>query len=338
MLRLLRITCLLLFSINYLNLNAQEIGLRVNFFGYADNREYGARYTQDKTIFGTLIAPQIYFKLSENHTLFGGGYYNQDFGSHPEDKRQFNPIAYYNYTSTNINFAIGFMPRYERLKDIPRIVLADTFMYDRPNLEGMYFQYKKGNFDQRIFIDWLSKQSDKYREQFVAGISGKYQTGLFYVSHAGILYHNAVTSNENLKEHVQDNAVITAAIGIDLSRKTIFDSLKMDIGAAVGFDRVRTEYDMRITKGFIASQYIGYKKVALNNTLYLGQAQYLPNGDPFYRRNRYDRLDFSWSPFKTRAIEAKLVVSFHFSSGKVDNQQAFVLRYNFGQSLWRKQK
>ncbi len=329
------LTFILAFSFH---LQAQEIGVRLNFFGYADNREYGASYTEDKTFFGTLISPQLYFKLNQNHTLYGGMHYNKDFGSHKKDKPSFSPIAYYNYTSNSINFAIGFMPRYERLKDIPRVVLADTFMYDHPNLEGMVFQYRKGGFEQRVFIDWLSQQTFTDRERFMAGISGRYNQGLFYITHAGILYHNALTSNEALDDHIQDNGVFTASAGLDLSDKTVFDSLIIDAGAVVGFDRIRTKYEMQITKGFISTQHIGYKKFALTNILYLGQAQYLPNGDPFYRRNRYDRLDFSWIPFKSRTIEAKFVASFHFSKGKVDNQQAFSVRYNFGQSLWRKQK
>lgn len=325
-----------LFTINNEYLKAQEVGLKLNFFGYADNREYGAIYTQDKTIFGSLISPQLYFKLSDNHTLYGGAHYNKDFGSHQEDKRSFNPIAYYNYSSPSIDFAIGFIPRYERLKDMPRVVLADTFMYDRPNLEGMFFQYRKGGFEQRVFIDWLSKQSYTDREQFMVGITGNYRHGLFYITHAGILYHNALTSNEERGDHIQDNGVVTANVGLDLGSKTGLDSLSIDAGAVVGFDRIRTKYEMQITKGFISTQHVGYKKFSLTNTVYLGQVQNLPNGDPFYRRDKYDRLDLSWTPFKLKAIEAKLVASFHFSKGKIDNQQAFTLRYNFDRSIWSK--
>ncbi|MFD2555671.1 hypothetical protein [Sphingobacterium tabacisoli] len=336
LLRLIVFLISMLFSVGNGYLKAQEIGVKLDFFGYADNREYGTTYTEDKTIFGSLISPQLYFKLSDNHALYGGVHYNKDFGSRQQDKRAFNPIAYYNYTSTNIDFAIGFIPRYERLKNVPRVVLADTFMYDRPNLEGMFFKYRKEGFEQRVFIDWLSKQTFTDRERFMAGIAGSYHQGLFYVEHAGILYHNALTSNDDLDEHVQDNGVITANVGLDLSDKTTLDSLTIDAGAVVGFDRIRTKYDMQVTKGFISKQHLGYKKFGLTNTLYLGQAQNLPNGDPFYRRDKYDRVDLSWAPFTSKAIEAKLVVSFHFSKDQIDNQQAFTLRYNFGQSLWHK--
>lgn len=316
------------------SLKAQEIGLQLDFFGYADNREFGASYTQPKTIFGTLASPQVYFKLEGGHTLYGGIHYNQDFGKNPENKDRFNPVAYYNYTSPTLDFAIGFIPRYERLKDIPKVVFADTLLYDRPNVEGMYFQYKKGGFRQSVFIDWLSKQSHNYREQFVAGISGHYRYNLLYLAHSGLLYHNALTSNDEIEEHIQDNAVITAKAGLDFSHKTVFDSLTVDAGAVIGFDRTRTVYEMRTAKGFITTQHIGYKQFFITNTLYRGQPQNLPNGDPFYRRSNYDRLDLGWVPFRAKAIEGKLVASFHFSEGNIDNQQAFTLRYTFGQRIW----
>lgn len=317
-------------------LKAQEVGVKLDFFGYVDNREFKAPYTLPKTILGTQLSPQLYIKLQENHYLYGGINYNQNFGKHAENKSRVNPIAYYNYQSDKIDFALGFIPRHERLKDVPRIVLADTFAYDRPNIEGMYFQYKGSNFKQAVFIDWLSQQSYTQREQFVVGITGHYDWGLLYFKNDGLLYHNALTSNDSIEEHIQDNGVITGRLGLDLSEKTFLDSLTIDAGAAVGFDRVRTEYGMRVRKGFISSQYFGYKNFGLENTLYLGEAINLPNGDPFYHRSNYDRLDLSWTPFKTGAIEGKFVASFHFAQGEVSNQQAFTLRYNFDQRLWKK--
>lgn len=314
---------------------AQEAGLKLDFFGYADNREFGASYTTPKTIFGTIISPQAYLKLDDYHKVVGGIHYNQDFGKHNENKSRVNPIAYYNYSSPNIDFALGFIPRYERLKDVPRLVLADTLMYDRPNIEGMYFQYRNENMRQSVFIDWTSKQSQNNREQFIAGISGHYQWGMFYFANDGTLYHNALTSVDNPDEHIQDNAVFTARLGLDFSKKTVLDSLTIDAGAVYGFDRVRTEYE-NSGAGFISNVHIGFKRFFLQNTLYLGKALNIPNGDPFYHRDKYNRLDLGWSPFKTEKIEGKFSASFHFREGGMDNQQAFTIRYNFGQPIWKK--
>ena len=325
---LLVITFLIHLSVS----KAQQLGYHVDFLGYVDNREYKAPYTIPKTFFGATISPQLYFQLEKNHRIYGGVHVNQEFGSHQDNGTRVKPIAYYNYKTSHIDFAIGLIPRYDRLKDVPKMVLADTLQYDRPNVEGMYFQYNMGKFKQAVYIDWLSKQSYSKREQFVAVISGKYAFGNFYLSNDGLLYHNALTSNDSLDEHIQDNAVLMLKLGADFSGKTFLDSLTLDAGVALGFDRVRTEYEQK-NKGFISTIHLGYKRFFVANTLYLGDPMNLPNGDPFYHRKSYDRLDLGWVPFKSKRIEGKFTASFHFSPGFVDNQQMFILRYKFGQKI-----
>ncbi|TYR32960.1 hypothetical protein FXV77_18150 [Sphingobacterium phlebotomi] len=312
----------------------QQMGLEVDFFGYVDNREYKSSYTEDKTFLGTILSPKLYFALDSNHRIYGGLHYNQDFGIHQENKERISPIAYYNFRNKNIDFALGHMPRHERLADVPRMVLADTFMYDRPNIEGMYFAFQNRYIKQAIYIDWLSKQSYHQRERFVVGLSGKYTFGSFYVADDALLYHNAKTSNEELEDNIQDNGIVLLRIGADLSRKTFLDSLTVDAGMAIGFDRVRNEYDLRVARGFISNIYIGYKQFFLGNTLYLGDAQNLPNGDSFYHRDTYDRLDLGWTPFRKGNLEGRFTASFHFAPDQVSNQQAFTLRYRFGKTLF----
>jgi len=307
--------------------------MEIDFFGYADNREYKSIYTEDKTFFGAILSPKLYFALDSNHRIYGGLHYNQDFGRHSQNKERSSPIAYYNFQNENIDFAIGLMPRHERLAYIPRLVLSDTLMYDRPNMEGMYFAYHNQQFSQAIYIDWLSKQSDQHRERFVVGLSGKYTFGDFYIADDALLYHNALSSNDDIDEHIQDNAVVLLRIGTDLSRRTFLDSLTIDAGMAVGFDRVRSEYDFRTAKGFLSNIHLGYRQFFLSNTLYLGEALNLPNGDSFYHRDTYNRLDLGWMPFRKGNLEGRFTASFHFAPDQVSNQQAFTLRYRFGKGL-----
>lgn len=325
---------LILFVCTVQHVYAQEVGTKVDFFGYADNREYKAPYTIDKTFFGAILSPQLYLKLNQNHKLVGGVHYSQDFGISTENKSRVNPIAYYNYDSDNIDFGIGFIPRHEKLKNIPLVVFSDTLLYDRPNIEGMYFNYKKSNFNQLIFIDWLSKQGQQTRERFVAGISGLFRFGKVYFAHDGTLYHNALTSVENPDQHIQDNAVYTARLGVNLSEKTLLDSLTIDAGTVLGYDRVRSEYTTK-TKAFVSNIHLGYKQFFVHNTLYLGDPINLPLGDSFYHRDKYNRLDLGWMPFRSKNIDGKFTASFHFREGGMDNQQAFTLRYHFDQRLWK---
>ncbi len=314
----------------------QRFGVDIDFFGYVDNREYKSQYTIDKTILGTIMSPKLYFAIDSNHRIFGGIHYNQDFGKHRENRGQTLPIAYYNFRNKNFDFALGHMPRFERLKDVPRLVLSDTLMYNRPNIEGMYLAFQKKQLKQALYIDWLSEQSYSQRERFIVGLSGKYRLGSFYLLDDALLYHNALTSNDSIVEHIQDNGVAMLRAGIDVSRKTFLDSLTIDAGMVVGFDRVRSEYDLRIARGFISNLYVGYRAFFLANTLYLGDAQHLPNGDSFYNRERYNRLDLGWIPFRKGNIEGKFTASFHFAPDQTSNQQAFTLRYKFGKNIWRK--
>ncbi|MGO1243664.1 MAG: hypothetical protein ACTJHT_02250 [Sphingobacterium sp.] len=317
---------------------AQRIGLEIDLFGYADNREFKSTYTEDKTYFGTILTPQLYFAIDNTSRIYGGIQYKQDFGKHAQNGSDVSPVAYYNYKDKNFDFALGHMPRHDRLRNVPLMVLSDTLLYERPNLEGMYFSYRNENIQQTLYIDWLSKQSNDYRERFIVGLSGKYKFGRFYIADDALLYHNALSSNDSIEEHIQDNGIVLLRAGVDLSAMTFLDSLTIDAGFALGFDRVRTEYELRTSSGFLSNIHLGYKRFFIKNTFYLGDPQNLPMGDSFYHRDRYDRLELGWMPLKKGALEGKFTAAFHFDSQQVSNQQSFTLRYRFGSTLWRQKQ
>lgn len=304
-----------------------KIGFRNQLWGFADNREYKTPYTTDKTIFGTRLSPQLYFEIEDKHVIHGGVHYSKDFGSRSDE--QWNPIIYYKYKSEPIDFYLGHIPRLETLHDIPKIVMADTFLYDRPNLEGMMLHVHTGKFEQKLYIDWTSKQSKQDREQFIAGLSGRYTIRNFHIANDLMLWHNALSDNDFEDEHIQDNGIAMFRGGFDGSTSVFLDSLTVDAGIAVGFDRVRSEYDFRYATGFISNIYAQYRQLLLRNTLYIGDSQQLPNADRFYRSKRYNRLDIGWIPFSAKGVKAELSLSFHFTPGFIDNQQQFSLLYTF---------
>ena len=162
--------------------------------------------------------------------------------------------------------------------------------------------------------------------------------GRFYIKDDALLYHNALSSNDTIDQHIQDNGMAMLRLGVDLSHQTFLDSLSIEAGGVIGFDRVRTEYDLRVARGFISSIFLGYRKFFIENTLYLGDPQNLPNGDSFYHRDSYNRLDLGWVPFRKGNLEGKFTASFHFAPDQTSNQQAFTLRYRFGSNIWKKEK
>ncbi|EFK58831.1 hypothetical protein ACFU8T_12025 [Sphingobacterium spiritivorum] len=326
------ITSLLLLLL-YTNSNAQNVGYQIDFLGYADNREFKAPYTESKTIFGTRISPELYFKLSDNHTVHGGIHVAQEFGEREHKNPMLRPIIYYNYKNENFDFSIGHIPRYDLMKNTPRAILNDTLIYFRPNIEGMMLAYRNDHFQQRLFIDWTSKQSDKYREEFLVGMNGKVTVGDFYFSDDLILWHNALSANSNIDEHIQDNGVGIFKLGSNLTNKTPLDSLIIDAGIMMGIDRIRSQYDFRVKKGFIANVYMAFKSFSLENTFYKGGSQNTPYADSYYRYSTYDRLDVGWSPIQSANIQGTLKLALHFTPGRIDNQQMFTLRYLLNRAI-----
>ncbi len=311
---------------------AQSITFGVDFLGFADNREYKNPYVSDKTIFGSRISPSFTFQLSDEHKIVGGVHFFQDFGA-PKSEFHFRPIAYYNYSKSGINFYIGQIPRYNLLKDIPLMVHSDTLNYYRPNIEGMLFSIEKKAVKQSIWIDWTSKQSDVNKEQFILGTDGKFKFSDFYIANTMSINHLALTSNDEIDEHVQDNGIIMLRLGWEKSQLGIIDSLSVEAGMSLGLDRLRSVYDWQVNRGFIASGYIEAKNFFAKNTLYLGDPQQVLIGDPFYKNTKYDRAEIGWIPFRTSQITGRFSAILHITPGFVDSQQQFTLHYVFKNKL-----
>src|SRR6202012_923761 len=107
------------------------------------------------------------------------------------------PVAYYNFNNRNFQFYGGEFPREGLVNNFPRALLNDTLRYFRPNIQGLLAKYtnNSGTFTETGFIDWLSRQTDVEREQFMFGDEGKYIPGgpnsSFYISHFFFLEHDA---------------------------------------------------------------------------------------------------------------------------------------------------
>ncbi|MGK9117591.1 hypothetical protein [Olivibacter jilunii] len=308
----------------------QEFEWQVKAFGFADNREYLNAKLHSQSILGMRFAPEVGLRLDSTHRIRFGVNFLQEFGAEPFGEKV-NPILYYNYENRGLSFYIGAFPRFELLGDYPRAVLNDTLMYYRPNIEGLFFRYRKGSFHQQIWVDWTSRQTAEKREQFMVGLSGRAQTGLFFFSHYLSMLHTANTSNGEFP--VRDNMVALLQIGADLSDQWVLDSLTIAVGGLGSLDRIRGEYDTRTPKGFIADLHAAYRSWFIHNTFYKGQAHDILFGDRFYTKDSYDRLDLGWRPFRKGNVEGFFMFSLHFTPGEISNQQMIQLRYNFGKAL-----
>jgi len=311
--------------------SAQEFEWDLGLRSFVDNREYANSGRVSQTILGLRIVPEIGFVLNDIHRIRIGFSTLHEFGSGKFGNR-IDPTVYYNYQKKGFDFYIGLFPREGLLKEFPLAFLNDTLQYFRPNLSGMLLNYSGKSFKEQMWIDWTSKQTETEREQFLFGLSGKVDIGQFFSSHDLILWHNSLPKNAVPDVHIRDNMAAILRFGIDFDHPPLVDSATFSLGGMVSFDRMRNVYDWRSPKGWLLETYIAYKSFFVEDVFYFGEAQSIGIGDSFYASERYNRLDLGWIPFRYKRIEGKFVVSFHFTPGTFDNQQAFKLRYNIGGS------
>ncbi|MBK0383167.1 hypothetical protein I5M32_09375 [Pedobacter sp. SD-b] len=310
---------------------SQTIEGNLNYFGFMDNREYARSKRFSQTIFGNRISPEIGLKLDSFNRFRIGFNALYEFGS---QKHTFfdrvDPVIYYEHEKNNWSFFIGSFPRLNLLTDYPVGLLRDSLNYYRPNIEGMLVKYQTKQFRETVWLDWTSRQTAKDKETFLFGFSGKYQPGMFFLSHYAFMYHNAGAGIPIPGDFLQDNGGLQAEVGLDLSKKTILDSLTLSGGVMFSIERTRAiSSSFNTPAGFISNLYASYKKFSVKNTFYNGNPHHIIYGDSFYTTHGYyDRVDLGYTAIKYKNLEGKFVFSYHFLEGVLDNQQAFFLRYN----------
>ena len=312
---------------------AQNLDIHFNGVGFIDNREYKAFLIRSTTIFGTRVALDLGLNLDSLNSFRVGANGLHEFGADPFFVKV-DPILYYHYEHERWQFNIGAFPRNDLVSDYPKAMLNDTLTYYQPNLEGMLTKYSSKYGHETIWIDWVSRQTDVNRENFIFGFSGKHHpkpTAPFFISHYFMMLHDAGAKIAIPDDNIRDNGAAQLRLGLDLSHKTRLDSLTFDAGVMFSFERTRGLNEFKIPKGFVANMYLGWKRFGLADSFYAGEGHQLTYGDAFYTKKLYNRIDISWAPFVFNHIHGKFVFSYHQSPGRLsDNQQSFFLNYDLG--------
>jgi hypothetical protein len=316
-----------------------SLDVHFNALGFMDNREYSAFVPRSRTYSGTRTTLDFGINLdSLNHFVFGANAIHE-FGAKPYFFKV-DPVAYYNYESNKWTFKIGEFPREGVLTQYPRALLNDTLRYYRPNVEGLMTSLHTKYGYETIWIDWVSRQTEVEREQFLFGAAGTYipKPGkAFYLSHYFLLLHDAGNASDGPQAGITDNGGAQVRVGLDYSHRTVFDSLKFDIGGMLSLERVRGIDGFKVPKGFVASAFISYHKFAFFDEFYAGGGSHLDYGDSFYQKTMYNRLDVIYSPFVFKHVKGQFIISFHSSPGFIgDSQQAFRLTYDLGRKVLKR--
>jgi len=306
--------------------SSQDFIWDAGFHGFFDNREYFNDFTEPQTIFGSRLYADVGFDVNENNCFKAGLNYLYEFGS-KGDLIAPDITMFYNGYKKHIDFYVGAFPRKSLLAH-PFILLTDTLEYFRPNIEGMFLNFKTSWGYHNIWIDWTSRQTDTKRETFLIGGEGMLKRGILFYQHNFIMYHYASPGISVPGVHIRDNGGLTALAGLDLSSKMFFDSLTFNTGMALSYDRIRHVYDLRYPAGWLSNILVMHRDFGIRGTYYYGDSQVLLYGDGFYRSKNYGRIDLFYQGSRSSIVNGKLQFSLHIIPGNVDLSQSFVICIN----------
>jgi len=314
--------------------NAQDsLDMHFSALGFLDNREYKAFVPRSRTYSGTRTELDFGLMVDTNNTFIVGTNAIHEFGAQPYFLNAV-PVAYYHYQSKKWLFNAGEFPRAGLIDDYPRAMLNDTLMYYRPNVEGLLARYTTKHFWQSGWIDWVSRQTDTQREEFLFGAEGKYMPdvdGMFYIRDYFLEEHDAGAAILLPTDHIFDNVALEIRAGLNLTKITSLDSLSIEVGNLSSALRERGVDGWQASNGVVLSAYAGYHRIAFFDEFYAGQGSIIYYGDSYYEKSFYNRLDVIFTPFLSGHVKGQFVASFHFSPGHFnDNQEVFRVTYDLG--------
>lgn len=317
---------------------AQEKTWKVGLFSFFDNVEFGGSGVKvPQTMSGVMLAPEAVLRWDTIHSIIAGVNLMHEFGS-SEAIDNFYPTAYYQYNDDHLKFLMGAFPRSEGLGMLPRIFFQDSLYYYRPNLNGMFLEFRDDKKCFNVWLDWTGRQSETVREAFFIGFSGRINFGHFYLRHSGNMFHFASRMNPVISEALHDNLLFHTSAGVDLSGMTIPETLNINAGWVAGLERARADNNGWVgLHGLLVEARAGYKFIELFNSFYKGEGLMyfygdhgndLYWGDPAYRAKIYDRADLSLNFLNNSFINLKLTYSLHFLESRVYHEQMLKVRIN----------
>jgi len=307
---------------------SQNFEYQVLFEGIGDNREYFSMVAMPQTILGARGAFELGVEMDE-HRLRGGLSYLYEFGADIE-YHQPKLTLYYQFSSEQTEFLFGAFPRRDRI-DFPLAMLTDTLLYYRPNIEGLYGQVNWDWGHQNGFVDWVSRQTEVDRENFMAGFSGEIQFKQLFMQNYLLLFHDAGPSIDIPGDHIKDYMGFALQAGIRTAESS---KIKGDFKAGVLSSSFR---ERSVTNGFInATGFFAelngkYKNFGVKSVLSSGASHRFAYGDRFYTAENYWRTDAIWYFINHEKVKGRFNLSFHLIDwNDLDQQQQISIIYVFG--------
>jgi hypothetical protein len=327
----------LLVILNY-NGFAQQLIWNAGLFSFFDNTEFGkSKVKVPQTMAGVMLIPEAGLTWDTIHKINVGVNLMHEFGSSKAIDK-FYATAYYAYNKKPFRFIMGAFPRSMAVENYPRLFFQDSISYYRPNINGIFVEYRQKKDYFNMWLDWTGRQSPTVHEAFFLGLSGRYNIGVFNVQSFGYYFHFASKMNPVVDEALHDNALLLTSAGVNFSYRFFPGRLEASAGWVAGLERARADNTGWIRKNslFLEAR-AEYKFIGLYNTFYTGSrlmqfyndhGNELYWGDPVYRAKTSDRLDAYLDFIRSSKINLELTYSLHFLEGRIYNEQMLKLKVN----------
>ncbi len=223
------------------DLYSQEKDWRADLFNFFDNTEFGQSAVKiPQTMAGVRVAPEIGIIWDTVNKVNIGVNLLHEYGS-PYAVDNYYPTAYYESNRGPLRFLMGAFPRARAIDNYPRLFFQDSISYYRPNINGIFWEYRKTDNYANVWLDWTGRQSKTLNEQFFIGFSGRYNMGIFYLQNFSAMFHYAGKMDPVVRRTLHDNLMFLSSAGIDLSGKTCFNKLEANAGWAIRLERSRAD-------------------------------------------------------------------------------------------------
>lgn len=336
------------------NVRAQELKWGLRFDTRFDNREYDEvkhdGVIRSQTLFSVRLAPVVGIGWGGGHSLMGGGSFTLDMGA-PVDKRDPEPLIYYNYRSPKYGVYAGKFERRRLIGSYSRMIYSNSHAFYDNVIDGFALQFTPNSGKLELVLDWDGMQAVDVRESFRVLSAGELNpSGRARWISAGYsldLYHLASSADavEGVVDHISVNPYFGAAF--ERIGNVWFDKLVLQAGWLNAFDRDRRNENIWETPGGVTVDLTLEKcNIGVRNRFYYGDRQMpywdrygsrIYRGDPFYSvSNTYNFTQIYWKPQLAKGVRLELEMGLHFDGREMGFQQLAWIGVSLDNGMFKK--
>ncbi len=327
---------------------SQELTWKLGYNYFFDNAEYVlSTYTQDQTLHGMNLMPQVGLKLDEGQTIYTGVNLLKIAGSLSFTNGE-DFIAYYQYQSPTVKFRAGAFPKEEMLDNYSTFFFKDSINYFRPIMQGLFLKVNNSKNDYfNIWLDWTGHSSKDIRESFFVGASGLKKWGILFGEMQSYLFHYANTTPTTESFNVSEQFQMHLLTGLSFSNQIGLDTLQLAVGGLVGLERDRgVSNDFEKPIGITMRFNIEYNGLGTDNNAYFGQHRMsfydkhgsdLYWGTPFLRGSTYIESKWYARLIRSKRVNANIGLNLHLTEKQLLYQQTITLSININKQDVSKQ-